>query len=68
MSKCDTSSHKNCVKRNRHEEIKDKEEKRTILEKKNPEGYRHIKKGSQQNRNMVSWTMEKNITLKKKSC
>ena len=37
MSKCDTSSHKNCVKRNRHEEIKDKEEKRTILEKKNPE-------------------------------
>lgn len=27
MSKCDTSSHENCVKRNRHEEIKDKEEK-----------------------------------------
>ena len=37
MSKCDTSSHENCVKRNRHEEIKDKEEKKTILEKKNPE-------------------------------
>ena len=37
MLQCDTSSHKNCEKRNRHEGIKDKEEKGTILEKKNPD-------------------------------
>ena len=39
LQKCHTSSNENRRRTNRHEEIKCKEEKGTILEKKAPERY-----------------------------
>ena len=59
LQKCHTSSNENRRRRSRHEEIKCKEEKRTFLEKKNPDRYQLVKEGPKQNRSMVCRKMEK---------